>query len=258
MNLQGKHILITRPEPENQISCLFFQTAGAKVTSLPMLSITPLSEKEASIRAQIFELDQYNKVIFISKNAVRHGVEWIDYCWPQLPIGIQWVGIGEGTTTLLNELGSTLGIQAKHTPFIGKNGDLNISENLLSQPEFQTIQGERILIIKGEGGRQLLASTLSERGAQVNELALYKRDKITYSLVKIRTAATADFICVTSTESLENLTTILANLAQDWFKKILVVPSQRVAQEAKKMGWEHIINAHGADDKSLMAAISDL
>ncbi|TBR36005.1 uroporphyrinogen-III synthase, partial [Marinomonas agarivorans] len=59
MNLQGKHILITRPEPENQIGCLFFQPAGAKVTSLPMLIITPLSEKEASIRALIFELDHY-------------------------------------------------------------------------------------------------------------------------------------------------------------------------------------------------------
>lgn len=258
MELTGKHILITRPEPENEASRLFFQNMGANVTSLPMLAITPLTEQEAFIRSQIFELDNYKKVIFISKNAVRHGIDWIDHCWPQAPIGIQWIGIGAGTTTLLNTLGLSLGIAAKHSPSVAENGDMNISENLLRLPEFEHIDAEKILIIKGVGGRQWLADSLSKRGAQVNELALYKREKITYSLIDLTKVANIDLILVTSTEGLENLTSTLSSFNLNWFNKTLVTPSQRVTEQAMTLGWKHIVNAHGADDTSLMTAISEL
>lgn len=258
MKLDGKHLLITRPEPENTLSCSFFEAAGAEVTSLPVMEIAPLEEKHSSIQSQLFELDNYNKVIFISKNAVRHGVEWIDHCWPQLPVGIEWIGIGDGTTQLLNELGYPLGIQAKSIQLAAENGDVSVSEALVQSPSFQQVENEKILIVKGSGGRELLADTLKQRGANVNSLALYKRAKITYSLERLEKADSADIICITSAEGLENLVEMLSNRNKNWFNKTLITPSQRVADKAKSLGWNNVINAHGADDNRLMTAIIQL
>jgi len=257
MKLKGKHILITRPEPENQLSSQYFSSLGVEVNSLPMMSIEPLTQPQehAYIQSQIFNLDIYNKVIFVSKNAVRHGIEWIDHCWPQLPIGIEWIGIGEGTVNLLNQLGDHLGIVAP-PPIKQKEG--YTSENLLEQQSLQNVDGEKILILRGDGGRTRLATSLEKRGAIVNSLALYKRAKIAYSLRQISTADSVDLICITSVEGLENLIETLTFMNKNWFNKLMVTPSQRVADKAKNLGWQDVINAQGADDNSLLAALVKL
>lgn len=257
MSLSGKHILITRPEPENELSYKYFSSLGAKVSCLPMMSITPLEqpEQKAHIQSQIFDLDLYDKVIFVSKNAVRCGIEWIDHCWPQLPIDIEWIGIGEGTVNLLNQQAGYLGIKAK-TP-ANKLGSYT-SETLLAQDNLQNVNGQKILILRGEGGRTKLAAGLSDRGAMVNSLALYKREKIPYSLEQVSIAETADIICITSVEGLENFMETLAALQKSWFHKTMITPSDRVAQTAKSLGWQQVINAQGADDKNLHNAITQL
>jgi len=71
--VQNCHILITRPEPENTISCERLKMLGAHPVSLPMLEIKAIdgAEEKASIRSQIFDINEFNYVIFVSKNAAR-------------------------------------------------------------------------------------------------------------------------------------------------------------------------------------------
>ena len=107
MQYAAKSFLVTRPEPENSLTCAALAAKGASAIALPMMTITPITDPQtcAAIRATIFDLDRYDFIIFISKNAAREGAEWIDRCWPMLPENIHWLGIGQGTTKLLRELG---------------------------------------------------------------------------------------------------------------------------------------------------------
>ena len=105
--MQDCHILITRPEPENTLSCERIVTHGWTAVPLPMLDIAPIedAQQRAAIRSQIFDIDTFQYVIFVSKNAARLAADWLDTCWPMLPVGVHWIGIGQGTTQALLEAG---------------------------------------------------------------------------------------------------------------------------------------------------------
>ncbi len=85
--MQNGRILITRPEPENTLSCERLHSLGWSTVPLPMLEIAPITEatQRAAIRSQIFNIDVFDYVIFVSKNAARLACDWLDACWPMLP-----------------------------------------------------------------------------------------------------------------------------------------------------------------------------
>ena len=169
--MQNCHILITRPEPENTISCERLKSLGAHPIALPMLEIKAINgvEEKAVIRSQIFNIDEFNYVIFVSKNAARLACDWLDACWPMLPVGINWIGIGQGTTqTLLDE-----GVPALSNPG-------NTTEALLNWLKPVKMTGQKILIVRGLGGRTELGDKLKEKGAKISYLSLYERKKPKY------------------------------------------------------------------------------
>ena len=170
--MQDCRILITRPEPENSLSRERVRAYGWVAVPLPMLEITPVEDinKKAIIRAQIFDIDTFDYVIFVSKNAARLACDWLDECWPMLPINIHWIGIGQGTTqTLLNE-----GVPALSNPG-------HTTEALLEWLKTARMKDQKVLIVRGEGGRPELANKLEERGAKVSYLSLYDRKKPIYN-----------------------------------------------------------------------------
>ncbi len=243
--MQDCSILITRPEPENTISCERLKSIGAQPIPLPMLEIRAIAntQEKAAIRSQIFNISEFNYVIFVSKNAARIACEWLDDCWPMLPINVHWLGIGQGTTQTLIEEG---------IPALSNPG--NTSEALLSWLKPVKMTGQKILIVRGVGGRTILGDKLEEKGAKVSYLSLYERKKPEYHAQTFFMLPDINLIWVTSGENLSNLSEYVALYKPEWKTLPILTPSIRVNQQAQELGWMNASCANGADDNSLIKA----
>lgn len=249
MQISGKKLVVTRPKPESQHSCAFFESLGASPIAIPMMDICPVTDpqKKAAIQSKIFDIDLYDFVIFVSKNAVREAVEWLDRCWPMLPENIIWIGIGKGTTKLLQQEG---------IPATTNSGQT--TEDLLQWPILSELVNKKILIIRGEGGRPTMGDALEQRGARVDYLNLYQRIPLDHTIDQLSAGDFANLILITSGEGLENLQASLAKHAKMWCDKTIITPSQRVAELAIRHGWQSVVQAPGADDHSMLQAIDCL
>ena len=244
------NILITRPAGQAQELCAAVTAKGFTAHCLPMLQVLPLAKLAPEQQRQVQHLDNYQHLIFVSANAVRYGMECIESCCPQLPVGLDWYAVGDGTARLL----LPFGVEA-HTP-----GSAMSSEGLLALPQLQQVEGARVLIVKGEGGRQTLAEALGRRGARVDELACYRRAapelaprELALKLVQWE----IELVMISSGEGLSNMLALLSPAETTKFSLItLLVPSPRVADIAHKAGFEQVITAENASDSAMLRALA--
>ncbi|NVK43840.1 MAG: uroporphyrinogen-III synthase [Oceanospirillaceae bacterium] len=251
--LAGQRILVTRPRHQAAAQASRLAELGADVLQLPLLEIEPLTDRDpafAEARRHILDLDLYRAVIFVSANAARLGAELIDDYWPQLPVAIDWLAIGATTAATLGEYG----IPAYHSP------DGYDSEALLGSAPLQRVSGERILIVRGDSGRDMLASELTARGARVDYACLYRRARPEHDPTVLESTIYGQplsAILITSGESLENLIQLAdgSDAATGLRNCLLVVPSRRIADRAAKAGFKRTRLASGPDDRSMIAAL---
>lgn len=255
-SLNNLRVLVTRPAHQATHLIQDLKTSGAEAIPFPLLEIKPVSESDSGFHAlkqQIIDLDLYQHVIFISPNAVRIGCDWIDQYWPQLPLGVQWLAIGKQSAAEL----SNYGIDAYHSP-LGYD-----SEALLNSPALAQVESEKILIMRGEGGREKLATELRARGAEVSYAELYRRHCPEYSQQDVEGTLFSkplDAILISSAAGLNNLMKLVIDQGKELSTDSLlnchlVVPSERIRQEALKAGFNRITTSAGPDDQSMIKAL---
>ena len=253
--LSGQRVLITRPAHQQPPLITGLQARGAKTISLPLLAITAPSRGEQAdvLRRQLLALDSYELLVFISSNAVREGCKAIDDYWPQFPVGLDLLAIGPSTAALAEEL---TGQRVRSAA-----GGMT-SEDLLELDSFTNIEGRRIGIFRGEGGRDFLAQQLRKRGAQVDYFDVYRREELNYEDIQIREAlieSEPTLLTAMSGQTLQALRSLIDQLSEPHADKLLtlpvIVPSQRVRDLAAEMGFENPIAAPGADLDALLQAL---
>lgn len=239
---------------EQQELVAAIEAAAGHALHLPLISIkrfTP-QDKPSQLIGKIQNLDNYQILIFVSTNAVQHGVFWIEQYWPQFPVGIQLVAIGPATARALTA--------ALHQDVVYADTGVT-SEDLLQHPLFTDVQRKRIGIVRGVGGRELLAESLVLRGAVVDYLEVYERNLMPYPsrdfCEQLRMHG-INVLTVSSGESLLHLAELLGDNKAELSLLPLVVPSQRVAEQARTLGFSHVIQAGGADVASTMTALKEL
>ncbi len=133
------------------------------------------------------------------------------------------------------------------------------SEGLLALPALQGVRGRRVLILRGNDGRDLIARTLASRGALVHYCATYERhypDLDGDALTRHWQAAGLDSLLITSGELLQRLLALVPGPQHPWlYDRLLVVPSPRVAEMAEGAGFTRIVIAQGASNQALVAAL---
>ncbi|MFV8818068.1 uroporphyrinogen-III synthase [Haliea sp. E17] len=242
-------VLVTRPAGQADALLEALAGAGLRAVHQPLLTLEPLPELAPQARQAVIDLDRYQHVIFVSANAVHFGMELIGNYWPQLPVGLAWYGVGVTTATLLREFGLD-----PISPPLQMD-----SEGLLAMESLQQVAGDRVLIVKGIGGRGKIAEVLAQRGAQVDELPCYRRYCPT--LVPGQLAATLgqesiNVVLISSGEGLENMLSLLSAAETTKFRDIeLIVPSPRVAALAQQAGFPRVMTADNASDAAMLEAL---
>jgi uroporphyrinogen-III synthase len=210
------------------------------------MSIEP-AEDLAAAKDIMRNIAGYQLVIFISPNAVKYGLHLIDQ--KELSHNARICAVGKGTERELAEAGVSVGVMP--------DGTFD-SESLLAMPELNEVSGERILIVRGNGGRMLLGNTLRERGAKVEYAEVYSRNisSIDPGPLVANWEREVDIVTATSCGILENLFSLVGDEGKDALSATpLVVVSERIGDLAKKFGCRKVILAEEASDQGLVSAI---
>lgn len=242
----GGTLLLTRSPAHNRrlLEALARQDlAGVPCIERPLMEVQPRAPSAAE-RRLIMDLDQFDHVIFVSQNAAIHGMPVLAQFWPQWPLALQWYAVGSATAAALAREGIQCNVPADFS-----------SEGLLAMPALQTVEHQRVLIVRGApGGLETLGQTLTARGATVDYLAVYFRRWHEYP-AGLRAAMTGEqqpldpasirVAVVYSGDALNRLVELM-----DWpaSSQVLIVPSQRVADMAKSLGFDKVEVAQPADD----------
>ena len=245
-------LLLTRPTEECAATAAALADHGVQSASLPLLAIEPLVETLEQ-RATLLELNRYSAVVVVSKPAARLGVERLDRYWPQPPIGQTWFSVGAATGYILKEHGLDACWPA--------NGD--DSEALLALPrlaEALNVPNPKVLILRGEGGREHIAETLRCQGVKVDSLELYRRYLPEYpcgTLVELLRSERLNAMVVSSGQGLQSLRELAGSDWSPLCELPLFVPSPRVAEMAAALGAKRIVDCRGAGTAALLAALRD-
>jgi len=223
----GWRLLLTRPAEESAALAHELAAAGVYSSSLPLLAIRPLALTDAQ-RALVESIDRYCAVIVVSKPAARLGLELVNQYWPQAPRQ-KWFSVGAATAQILADYGLDVSY-----PQCGDD-----SEALLAMPEFESAVGRdqpKVLILRGEGGREMLADRLRSLGAQVDYLELYRRELPSYppaTLYQRVKVERLNALVVSSGQGFEHLRQLAGDTWSQLGSLPLFVPSPRVAEMAR-------------------------
>lgn len=218
---------------------------GFLVSIRPLIEITGLDDPGQQQKQQVIDLDHYDHIIFVSKSAVRFGMPLLEAYWPQWPVALKWYAVGQGTA-------SELADHDVRAAFPERPG----SEGLLQLASLLEVKDDRVLIVRGVGGRDLLADTLAGRGARVDYLEIYQRQALRYpDWDQWPQAGHEGVLVITSLGVLESF---LEQFEGDPTSLSVVTVSQRISDVARTAGFHQVLNAGGASDQALYDAISDV
>jgi uroporphyrinogen-III synthase len=250
--LAGRGIVITRPSEQSLGLARLVEAEGGRALVFPALEIEDVADP-GPLHALVARLEEFDLAIFVSPNAVRKTLAIIrarrgEHGWPP---GLRAAAVGAGSRAAL----VSAGIREVLAPESGAD-----SEALLALPELGQVSGRRIVIFRGEGGRELLAETLTHRGALVQYAQCYRRSRPRAdagSLLGAWERGAVHAITVSSTEGLRNLFTLLGSAGERRLRETpLFVPHARVAEEARRLGVQRVHVAGPADEEMLAALVA--
>jgi uroporphyrinogen-III synthase len=246
--LEGVGVLVTRPAHQAHHLCRLIEDEGGSAVRFPALEIRPYGDRP-SMRAAIGPVDRYNLIIFASSNAVRYGADLLGQRRDLLT-----AAIGKATAHALNATGHRVALTPTGT---------SDSESLLAMPQLRHMAGQRVLIVRGRGGRELLHDTLVARGAEVAYADVYERlpahptREQGLELEQLWRHGGVNVYSATSGDLLEALLGIVTPRCRELMDSTaLLTGASRVADRAARLGLgSPVIMARAPEDDALLEAL---
>jgi uroporphyrinogen-III synthase len=252
-------VVITRPRAQAQALADSVAALGREAVLLPLLEIFPLADQSA-LQRTLAGLADYALVAFVSPNAIDAAFAHIAR-WPD---GVALAVVGETSRACLARHGVNDGNATIFSPLDPARSD---SEHLLQAMalalnSLDTLDGKRVLIVRGETGRELMADGLRAAGALVDTVAAYRRQVPAMTVQLAGTLSELlerpnDWI-ITSSEALRGLLALVTQLGDvavaNLQRQHLIVPHARIAETASSLGLTRL-TLTGSGDASLLAAL---
>ncbi|WP_287497424.1 uroporphyrinogen-III synthase [Pandoraea sp. CB10b_02] len=285
--------ILTRPDGQADALASALHAHGIDTLAFPLLHISAQADDGAlaALDGAMGRLSSYALAVFVSPNAVAHalarlahrrrrpsepgagraGAAQVGDVWPEtLPAAV----VGPGSAQALAEAGIAA---PRHRVIVPPGGPAARfdSEALLAELDLAALAGRRVLLVRGDGGRELLADTLRAHGAQVDIVSAYTRrapapDAAAWAALEARVCAPGRCAWVlTSSEAVRHLATLLAARygarngvqtpgAPQVLARILAAPCftshARIADAARAAGFDRITQC-AAGDENLLAAL---
>ena len=246
--LDGINILVTRPIQQSVLLAEGIRAIGGNPILLPVLEIIDVKDLNP-LKNLIDRLDEFDWAIFVSPNAVNKAMQLISK-QRILPFQLRFAAVGKGSADALKHYGiNKVLVPVEHFD----------SEALLQQEQLQNMAGKRVVIFRGNGGRELLGDTLMQRGAFLEYAECYQRrrpDVDTTSLITAWSQGEIHAVIITSSEGLHNLFDIIGTLGQQLLKTTPVFTAHdRIAQAARELGLKKIVKVPYAGDEGLLKGL---
>ena len=249
-------VLVTRPAQQAADWVARLREAGLDAVALPLIAIEAAPDAAAVDRAWA-DLAAMRLVVFVSPNAAERfiaarpaGGAW--------PAGSRAAAVGPGTSRVLRAFGL---------------GETQIVEPASDAPQFDSEalwqelratdwQGSKVLIVRGQGGREWLADVLRAQGADVSVVSAYRRtlprldDSQRSLLAASQAEPRAHLWFFSSSEAIDNLD-LLAGPGADWARARALATHPRIAARAQRSGFGSVVPTR-ADLESVRGCIQSL
>jgi uroporphyrinogen-III synthase len=250
--LQGQVILNTRPAHQQAELTTSLARNGAHVLAFPAIAIEALDSGPQQQRVAR-EIASYDILLFVSRNAVDGAFRYIDAS--QISAQARYGVIGLATRQALCE-------QVANLDSCLLAGKPYNSEGLLKAAALQQVAGKRIIIFRGQEGRNLLGEELAARGARVDYCEVYRRVLPSTTAEDFNQLVAAGFpslAVLTSEAGMLNLFQLVdENAAARLRQTPWLLISERMRESALKLGHNaSIIIARSASDEGILQTICD-
>lgn len=246
-------VLVTRPDSRGEQLTEALNKAGIAALHMPLFSISAGRELN-ELPGKMNQLNPGDYVFAASKNAVEFAAETLRHTGFHWRSDLTYFAVGQSSAEYFCEQSE----QAVHYPYEHEN-----SEGLLALPEMQRLTDKTVLILRGNGGRELFPTQAVERGAQVEIIECYQRIPVKYDSIEqtdLCQRAGINTIIATSGEILTRLIDFIPTAERDWLMQCrLVTASCRVAKSAERAGWQkrQILIAPRADNATLVKMLAE-
>ncbi|PSW13073.1 uroporphyrinogen-III synthase [Photobacterium sanctipauli] len=245
-------VLITRPAPDCHQLAEQLDAAGISAIAQPLLEIQPGQQLNQLI-SSLQQLKAGDFLIAVSVHAINLAHNYLLSVGASWPKNVHYIAVGHKTAAMMK----TCTAQPVITPV-----ERYDSEGVLALPELASVDAKRILILRGNGGRELMYQALAQRGAYVSYCETYQRSWLPLdgrALCQQWQREHVSKLVITSGEQLNHLAQLVPDDAKAWFYQChLFVPSQRIADQAKQLGFNTISTVGSAANGPLLTTLSKI
>lgn len=245
------NVLITRPDNRGQQLVELLAQRQIFALHQPLFQVE--AGRDLPLLPSVFSALKAGDYLFaVSKNAIEFAHQTL------LETGFKWRSdlhyfcVGQHSAMSL----ASASEQAVRYPLEFAN-----SEGLLDLPEMQNLTGKTVVILRAESGREFFAEQATQRGAEVKRIECYQRRLLVEPLgdkISLAKRAGIDTVVITSSEALRILTENTLATEREWLLDCqLVVVSQRIGDEALRLGWRanQVFISPKADNISLLETL---
>ncbi len=231
-------VIVTRPRAQASAWLRELQGLGVAADALPLIDIGPPADP-APVAAAWAGIDALALVMFVSANAVQH-------FFALRPAACRWpaalcaASTGPGTSAALRRAGLGAGQIVEPAPDAGQYD----SEALWLKIADRPWAGRRVLVVRGEEGRDWLSAQWRERGATVEFVAAYSRRPPSFDageralLARALAEPREHLWAFSSSEAVQNLAA--AAPGADWSRSRALASHPRIADSARALGFGEV------------------